>query len=208
MVVPSTVFKRFSSSSIQNAFKSAMGSMGTQAMILTAGRKSSRKKASFHGMTVSSVCSLSVYPKPLLQFNLHLPSYTSASLHDLLYLAIHMFPSTQKAVELGRTFANAVKSPQREMKKAQEDGDLFHEMTTPFRKLKDNDWTVHYTDGVEIPVLTEAAHVFICRKNMVFEIDDHEIWVAEVVDIHSKGDTKGGLLYYKQNFHSLGEKLT
>lgn len=197
-------------------------------MILTAGfDATTRNKTSLHGMTLSSVCSLSINPTPLLQFNLHIPSYTSQSLHENSgILAIHLLPPTPKAVRLGRIFASGVKRETQKLnytyldKSEQElkDGDVFHEMTTPFSNISNDDWKEYkFTDKLSIPILNEAERVFICQKRRVFEIDSHEIWAIEVLNIISPNnqynitnndDKKGGLLYYDRSFHKVGEALS
>lgn len=198
---------------LQNEFKDSMSRIGCQAMILTAGQKSNAR-GSLHGMTLSSTCSLSVYPKPLLQFNLHLPSYTSQNLHELKLLALHVLPPSANAVKLGRIFANGVKRPpQSNQLPDNEDGDLFHEKTTPFTNLETKEWNFHTIENVNIPILQEAERVFICKKNEVFEVDKHEIWVVEVLDIlkpraELAEGLSGGLLYHNRNFHKVGPILT
>lgn len=196
-------------------------------MILTAGFDvASKCKASLHGMTLSSVCSLSINPIPLLQFNLHLPSYTSQSLHENDgILAIHLLPPTPKAVRLGRIFASGIKRETRKSnftyldKTAQElkDGDVFHEMTTPFNNILNEDWKEYnFTDTLSLPIINEAERVFICRKRRVFEIDSHEIWAVEVLNIicpnhhyniAHNDDKTGGLLYFDRSFHRVGNAL-
>lgn len=216
-----------SGSQFRELFKSSMSRISSQAMILTAGFDvSTRNKTSLHGMTLSSVCSLSISPIPLLQFNLHLPSYTSQSLHENKgILAIHLLPPTPKAVRLGRTFASGVK---RETKKLNytyldtseqelEDGDVFHEMTTPFNNISNDDWHEYkFTEELSIPIINEAERVFICQKRQVFEVDSHEIWAIEVLNVISPNnqynianndDKTGGLLYYDRSFHRIGDAL-
>lgn len=215
------------SGQFKELFKSSMSRVSSQAMILTAGFDAiSGNKASLHGMTLSSVCSLSIHPSPLLQFNLHLPSYTSQSLHENDgLLAIHMLPLTPKATRLGRIFASGVKretnkrgityfdTTEQELK----DGDVFHEMTTPFKNISDEDWQEYkFSEKLSLPIITEAERAFICRKREVFEIDSHEIWAVEVLNIIcpnskfniSRNDDKtGGLLYFDRSFHKIGNIL-
>lgn len=213
---------------LRDLFKSSMSRVSSQAMILTAGFNNKNKptETTLHGMTLSSVCSLSIFPIPLLQFNLHLPSYTSQSLHENQgILAIHLLPPTSEAVKLGRIFANGVK---RETKKSgvtyldateEEllDGDVFHEMTTPFNNVPSEDWSIYnFNNQISIPIINEAERVFICQKRRIFEVDSHEIWVIEVLNILSPNeqfnverndDKTGGLLYYNRSFHKIGDAL-
>lgn len=194
--------------SLQTAFKSAMARVSSQAMILTAGARNSNEP--LHGMTLSSVCSLSVYPKPLLQFNLHLPSYTSASLHQNGgFLGLHVMPPSAKSVMLGRKFASGIKRDPEHFEVRPDDGEPFHEMTTPFTDIP-NEYTMHEAkSGLKVPVLTELEVSFICKRREVFTVDDHEIWVVLVDEIlfPNKNEPSGGLLYFDRGFHSVGKPL-
>lgn len=184
-------------------------------------------KQDLHGMTLSSVCSLSVYPTPYLEFNLHLPSYTSKALHENQYLAVHLMPPTHHSAKICRVFAKGVKLNKRgtkwtsqldthskqEQVNDDDDGEIFHEMTTPFTDLVENqDYTFvkRTEDNVAIPVLHHAELVFICKTIHNFSIDDHEIWVVQVIDImtDSKLNKSGGILYFNRGFHKIGETLS
>lgn len=192
-------------------FKAAMARISSQAMILTAGCKSASEV--FHGMTLSSVCSLSVHPKPLLQFNLHLPSYTSKALHENHgQLCLHLMPPTSQSVYLSRTFAAGIKRDKRHFDVKPEDGEIFHEMTTPFAHIGSKSYTLHDTGKCLLPVLKELEKAFICQKNQVFRVDSHEIWVVDVLDIlspnaHYEKQHLGGLLYFQRGFHRVGLSL-
>lgn len=193
------------------SFKAAMARVSTQAMILTAGCKS--PKDVFHGMTLSSVCSLSVHPKPLLQFNLHLPSYTSKALHENHgQLCLHLMPPTSRSVFLSRTFAAGIKTDKKHFKVKPEDGEIFHEMTTPFAHIDAGSYRLHDTGKSLVPVLNELEKAFVCQKNQVFQVDSHEIWVVDVLDILSPNvqyehKQLGGLLYFHRGFHRVGLSL-
>ncbi|KAI5953844.1 hypothetical protein CANMA_004682 [Candida margitis] len=193
-------------------------------------------KQDLHGMTLSSVCSLSVHPNPYLEFNLHLPSYTSTAIHNHQYLAIHLMPPTRHSAKICRVFAKGVKLNKRGTKwtskpitKAQQsvdndvknnknndeddDGEIFHEMTTPFTNLvEDQDYTFikKHDENIAIPILSHAESIFICKTTHNFTIDDHEIWVAKVIDVITDPHLhkSGGLLYFNKGFHKIGETLS
>lgn len=192
------------------AFKAAMARMSAQAMILTAGVKS--PSLVLHGMTLSSVCSLSVHPNPLLQFNLHLPSYTSSSLHENNgLLCLHLMPPTPKLVFLSRTFAAGIKHDRKHFDVDQADDDVFHEMTTPFAHVPSDSYFLHKVNDGFVPVLTELEKAFVCQKFSVFPIENHEIWVVKVLDIllpNKSSKASGGLLYYDRGFHRVGRALS
>ncbi|KAM9892020.1 hypothetical protein OXX79_010311 [Metschnikowia pulcherrima] len=206
-----SLFQSALRSDLGSSFRTAMTRVSSQAMILTAGSKS--PSTELHGMTLSSVCSLSVHPNPLLSFNLHLPSYTSKTLHENNgMLGLHLMPPTKQAVTLGRKFAGGVKRDPSHFDAENEDGELFHEMTTPFSGLQGS-YSMHYAgDGVSVPILNESEAVFLCTKHRVFEVENHELWVVKVNDIlfpNKRYDSapSGGLLYYHRGFHQVGESL-
>lgn len=199
---------------LQLLFRTAMSRIASQAMILTAGCKNSGEIA--HGMTLSSVSSLSVFPRPLLQFNLHLPSYTSSSLHQNEgYLCLHLMPPSEKAVFLSRIFASGVKTDPEHFESKNDDGEVFHEMTTPFTHLLLGDYYHHTVTPhsiVQVPVLKELEVALVCKKEKVVEIDNHEVWIVSVLDILSPNAAfankkSGGLLYFDRAFHQIGPSL-
>ena len=209
-MVPSLTSK--TSLQFRDLFRASMARISSQAMVLTAG--SSKRNEPLHGMTLSSVCSLSVYPTPLLQFNLHLPSYTSSSLHanDGL-LCLHVMPPTEKSVFLSRTFASGIKKDPEHFEVKPDDGEIFHEMTTPFSSIANDDYKLHRVEnGIDVPVLAELEVAFVCKKKEVFTVDNHEIWVVKVLDVlfpngRFKHEKSGGLLYFDRGFHTVGSPV-
>lgn len=194
----------------KDLYKNSMARVCSQAMILTAGCQN--KDEVLHGMTVSSVCSLSAYPAPLLQFNLHLPSYTSQSLHrNNGLLCLHLMPPTQRLVYLSRTFASGIKRDPEHFDVKPDDGQ-FHEMTTPFSQITLDGYKLHELKHGLVPVLNELETAFICSKKVVFNVDNHEIWVVDVLDILAPNEKytnakSGGLLYFDRGFHQVGPSL-
>lgn len=191
--------RNYTTSCLLEPFRLTMARVSSQAMILTSG---TTNKHELHGMTLGSVCSLSVFPKPLIQFNLHLPSYTSSELHKHQYLALHILPPTSQSVHLSRIFAKGIKS---------KDGEVFHEKTRPFHRLKNNhDYLFYEVEDVKIPILHDVETTMICKTRQNFLVDGHEIWVADVIDIVQNDKYKeksGGILYFNRGFHKIGKPL-
>lgn len=193
-------------------------------MILTAPfAKESRDPplSTLHGITLSSVCSLATTPTPLLSFNLHLPSHTSLALHARNgTMAIHMMPPSYTGAKLARIFASGIKVEKsyhsREIsfkanKLEQKDGEIFHERTTPFAHIFQGNWVEWpLDDTLSLPLLKEAERVLICKKRLVMQVDNHEVWAVEVQDIlnYNLCEPTGGLLYYNRKFHQVGDPLT
>lgn len=216
-------FRRLLTSHAQitlDLFRTTMSRVSSQAMILTSAapkkeQTSSKKEsiAQLHGMTLSSVCSLSLLPQPLLQFNLHLPSYTSSEIHKNKYVAIHLLPPSAKSVKLGRVFSSGIKREKVTTvdETGEGDGD-FHEMTTPFSRLKTEDWKYYeISEEIAIPILQEHESVMICEAVKDIQVGNHEIWVVKVLDILTnkeyEGEKTGGLIYFDRHFHRIGDQL-
>lgn len=213
-----------------NSFKSAMSNYASQAMILTSGFKNNSN--CLHGMTLSSVTSLSILPTPLLQFNLHLPSHTSTSLHSTHYLALHILPPTSNSVKLARIFARGIKRDEElrnekiqikiddtlnndtlksslndGLKIGSNDGSNDESMTRPFTHLSSNEYTFFDIDNTKIPILSDAEKIIVCKAEQSFNVDNHEIWVVSVKHIIDNGGDTGGLLYWNRKFHQTGKNL-
>lgn len=195
-------------------------------MILTAPFEGPISLSKLHGMTLSSVTSLTVNPEPIIQFNLQIPSATSTELHQHKYLALHIMEPSEKAVELARIFsmgARHINSTNMDLTK----------VTTPFEQLAVDQWDLYgntdktptalrsdfdasqlFREGnnnINLPILTkDAERVLICEKYKVFRVHNHEIWTCKVkdilVNIHEEGRS-GGLLYFNRRFHKVGKPL-
>ncbi|OBA15295.1 uncharacterized protein OGAPODRAFT_9539 [Ogataea polymorpha] len=176
------------------AYKQAMSSFGSQAMILTAPALSA-SVSDLHGMTLSSVSSLTVSPEPMVQFNLQVPSRTSQTLHESGFLALHILPPVKESVRLARAFSRGTQG---------------NCVTKPFEELKKDEWSYFTTESLKIPVLSLAERILICEKHQVFCVYNHELWtcrVREIVQREVDADVTGGLLYFNRRFHAVGGKL-
>lgn len=192
-------------------FKKAMARIGSPAMVMTCASDtvSSSSLAQelanlakhFHGATLSSVTLLSVSPRPLLLFNVHLPSFASDELHKKDYLAVHILPPTPRLATLGRAFACGLKLARKD--------DQVSGRTLPFEGLvPEKDWYLHkINDSISVPILREAECALVCQTVRSIYIDNHEIWTATVLNVleHDGSDSnKGGLLYFNRAFHRVG----
>lgn len=215
--------KRYINSITENSklikkFKDCMSAISSQAMILTAPVKSPLSSSSLpppssispselHGMTLSSVASLTLNPQPLLQFNLQVPSITSEKLHDLKIFAFHILPPNNNSVRLARIFSKGINS---KPIKDPISGELIH--TKPFMNLSENEWDLfNFKDKINLPILKNSEKIIICEKFKVFKIYNHEIWVCSIKDIINNididGEKTGGLLYFNRKFHKIGDSL-
>ncbi|GMM35543.1 hypothetical protein DASC09_028680 [Saccharomycopsis crataegensis] len=204
------------------SYKESMSRTANQAMILTSAFKakgpgglsaSAETLDDLHGMTLSSVVSLSVQPRTLIQFNLQVPSSTSAKLHDLRWFAIHLLPPVKGSVELVKTFSKGSKYLSKNHHADNKNSDFGKLSTKPFIDLKPEQFIfssqVYSTKNIlvsspyysisderrnttsmelskeklDIPLLSSAERILICSKDRVFKVDDHELWIGEVRDI-------------------------
>lgn len=125
------------------------------------------------------------------------------------------------------------KQQQKQVEEDKVDGEVFHEMTVPFQELdfgidyrfqsvniseisdtlinEDND-PAGLEEFIDIPVLNEAELIMICKCRQNLEVDQHEVWIVEVLQIVTNAKYKhsktGGLLYFNQGFHRVGEAIT
>lgn len=203
-------------------FKNAMSTVGSQAMILTASFSGDLDITKMHGTTLSSVSSLTVYPEPVLQFNIQVPSATSSSIHQNKYLALHILSPSSDSVKLARNFSLGSRFINMQMNSDNTNAERKH--TTPFERIDKQEWELfedviqndrpdsfHLDPKLHLPVLTKnSERILICEKYKVFQIYNHEIWTCKVKDIlinvHEDHKT-GGLLYFNRNFHFVGNPL-
>ncbi|GMG21657.1 unnamed protein product [Ambrosiozyma monospora] len=193
-------------------------------MILTAAFQGVPNPSKYHGMTLSSVTSLTINPEPIIQFNLQVPSTTSSSLHKNKYFALHIMKPTIDSVKLARNFSRGIK-----VSKDPITGKV--KTTRPFEGLNVQEYDL-YLNGEPLPLSLDADHkndvmsddislnlpilcknaerIMICEKYKVFRVYNHEIWTAKVKDILvnvEPSDKTGGLLYFNRQFHSVGVPL-
>ncbi|CCH45030.1 hypothetical protein BN7_4609 [Wickerhamomyces ciferrii] len=188
-----------------------MSSIANQTMILTAPfanhPEDHSQECFYKGATLSSVTSLSINPKPLLQFNLQIPSMTSDLLHDFEIFGIHILPPTQESADLAKLFSKARVYNVEKSK---------YEPVSPFSSLElGKDYELIEIKGagndkIELPILKNVEKLLICCKFKHFEIQDHEIWIGEIKEVREfikNVEKSGGLLNFNRNFHIIGEKI-
>ncbi|CCD25898.2 flavin reductase family protein NDAI_0G01220 [Naumovozyma dairenensis CBS 421] len=209
----------------QLRFKDIMSRISHSVMIITSAVPDTETSSSYHGLTISSMTSLSLNPYPRIQFNLQIPSFTSDALHLYKYFAIHVLKPNEYSINLAKQFSKG--------------SSIRHsngfERTRPFVGLKEHVDFEKYplindkSEKLNIPILSGCERILICKNDHVFEVGDHEIWIGKVEDIlddsvktdaknhnnteqdtknHTKDDgTEGSLLYYNRRFHIIGGHL-
>lgn len=162
-------------------FKESMASIGNQTIILTTSHQ--------RGITLSSFTSLSVNPSPLIQFNVQIPSRTSHLLNYYNHFAIHFLKPNEESVRLIKNFSSAKQFDDLQPQKDFTNFDINHET---------------------LPILSNVDKVLICKKYSNFIVQDHEIWIGEVLEIlnNNKDNVKtGGLFNFNRKFYKIGDEL-
>ncbi|CCK68554.1 flavin reductase family protein KNAG_0B01070 [Huiozyma naganishii CBS 8797] len=179
-------------------FRDAMKRLSYPTIILTSSAPLNSEPSKYHGLTISSMTSLSLNPKPLLQFNLQLPSHTSRALRMHNLFAVHFLRPDYKSIELAKRFSQGTRVGG----------------THPFlglKKLKDYSLFLG-SEEIELPLLKHAERILICKTKDAFVVQDHEIWVGEVIDsiINSPEEetVMGGLLHCNRRFYKLGDTVS
>ncbi|CCF60514.1 hypothetical protein KAFR_0K01600 [Kazachstania africana CBS 2517] len=177
-------------------FLQAMKKMCMPTMIVTSSSVMGSSPMDYHGLTITSMASLSINPRPLVQFNVRIPSATSTNLWAHNLFAIHFLNPETSSVSLAQRFAkHGLDGPSR-----------------PFMGLKQGlDYSLYknnLNNEVELPILEQVDRILICKKKDAFAVQDHEIWVGEVVDIlNRKEEVTGGVLHCNKKFFQLGDEL-
>ncbi|AGO10077.1 AaceriAAR087Cp [[Ashbya] aceris (nom. inval.)] len=208
----------------QQKFKETMSRISNQVMILTT--------SSMKGVTLGSATSLALHPRPMIQFNLQLPSFTSQELHKRRKFALHLMAPTDQSVKLARLFSKgAIRRPDRvvmptrpfEALTAGADFAL-HKVSAsisgPLEPMVDDGASDRQADDpaqvartMELPVLASAERVLICECIRCFRVGDHEIWVGMVEEILSPANSvtnsavTGGLMYCNRQFFKIGSPI-
>lgn len=201
-----------------NSYRHAMGGIASSAMVITTTSISGDEP---RGLTLSSITSLSLKPTPLVSFNVQLPSRTSEVLHDRNIFAINVLPATELSVRLARVFSGAyghttnpfttfpkeffVPSSMPLSNTTTKDKKTIAGLTASPNGVED----VEYEHAKDIPVISTASAILYCKKYKIFNVQDHEIWVASVfhVDTSDSLSVSSTLLYQNRAFHSLGPQL-
>lgn len=195
-------------------------------MILTASFKGKPDISKMHGTTLSSVSSLTVYPEPILQFNIQIPSATSKFIHDNKYLALHILKPSNESVNIARNFSLGSRYINKELTNTDNTNFSNRLYTTPFDRIGKDQWELFedvkkhqrpeylkfsIESGLHLPILTkDSERILICEKYRVFKVYNHEIWTCKVKDVLVNIDDEvktGGLLYFDRKFHLVGPAL-
>lgn len=195
---------------MSQAFRQVMRTLSYPTMIVTSAIPKGTKPLDFHGLTISSMTSLSINPKPLIQFNIKTPSGTSANIKKNKFFAIHFLEPKETNINLAKQFSRGIKD----------------KMTRPFSSLIENKDYICYGSvsfssrpNIQLPILKNTGKILICLSKDVFKVEDHEIWVGEVLEIlpsqnHNEHNSNsntissdGGLLHCMGRFFKIGDSL-
>ncbi len=136
----------------------------------------------YHGLTVNSFTSVSLYP-PLVLFCRKEKPFAQGFLAIGEYFMINILSSHQK--DLASKFANP-------------------KLDSKMRFEKVN-FSPSSKKG--IPLLTGCLGNLECKKKEVIKMGDHSIYIGKVEDIHLN-EEKSPLLYYDKQYRIIEEKPT
>lgn len=183
---------------MRTCFRQSMQRISFPTMIITTSSYSDTPPVDFHGLTVSSMTSLSVSPAPLLQFNVQTPSLSSKNLHKHDLFAVHQLKPQPISVDLIKRFSKGIS-------RGGTKPFVGLEETVDFDIYKN---TIFDSDKTILPIMRDVERILICRKKECFPIADHEVWIGEVIDCIVKNDKiTGGVLHSNGKFYKLGENI-
>lgn len=144
------------------------------------------------GLTISSLTSLSISkPNPLVSFNIQVPSAVSKSLHSADSFAINILPANSVSARLCRSFGGS-------LGKSVNPFEIEHEEIINLSNIMKSD--------IDLPVI-KFATVLVCTKRQVLTIRDHEVWIANVINVYRNGKADKNLIYLNREFHEVGSLL-
>lgn len=148
------------------------------------------------GVIVSSFNSVTLDPRPIVSFNLKVPSRSWDAIRRSMRLCIHLLEASSRGAAIAQVFTKS------------------HDQ--PFSTLRGLGFEITANRGNLPPLVSDEAGSVLARMEAVLlhdkcvTVGDHVIVLAEVVDIVSKNEGTGdvdGLSYAKQGYRMRGQEL-
>jgi flavin reductase (DIM6/NTAB) family NADH-FMN oxidoreductase RutF len=164
--------------------------------------KDADKRALSRGVTVSSLCTVTLHPKPVVSFNLRVPSRSWDAISASGFLRVHLL----KASPEGATAAHVFTLP-------------YEQSHEPFKHLTEKGGHMSYPrtrNPAKVPeiIWPEAIHAnFVAKvlREKCIEVGDHMIIVAEVIKMspsrNADATDKGALAYGMKGYRQLGGEI-
>ena len=143
-------------------------------------------------MTVSSFTTLSLSSKPMVSFNVQLPSRGAKTFTSSKLFAVNFLASTEKHAAIAHAFASS---------------DLNDTQDSLFCKKCDFEEISSFGN---VPVLCDALVVFYCKVvREIYSGTDHILYLGEVVSVKNNtcDENVHGLLYCNRQFHRVGNDI-
>jgi flavin reductase (DIM6/NTAB) family NADH-FMN oxidoreductase RutF len=167
-------------------------------------KNESEKMKLARGVTVSSFCTVTLQPVPIVSFNIRVPSRSWDAISESGHLRVHLLKATPE----GAAAAHAFTLPY----------DLPHE---PFRRLNRSGVFIGGLRKIffrrQVPSIhwAEAIHAAFLAKILpekCIQVGDHTIVVAEVLNVNLSDDPTpsdaGALAYGMKGYRQLGSEIT
>lgn len=179
--------------------RSALRHLTQPVALITSTQPEDPRPQNFRGVTVSSFCTVTLKPKPIVSFNLRVPSRTWDAISASGRLYIHLLHATQEGATTAHAFTLPYEKP--------------HEPFGHLEKFGGKLWSSSVGHASPRIDWREAVHVAM-RANLLpdkcIPVGDHVIVVAEVdmvKDIGPDAVDAGLLAYGRRGYRKLGEEL-
>lgn len=160
-------------------YRDAMRNVGSTVCVITCQASTGEKG----GMTISSFCSVSLNPTPIVSFNIQVPSRTSHLLKACGgVFAVNVLESSTENIRLAQAFA----------------GWKGHEYN-PFKAYESM-----FEELEGVPSIKKSTSLF-CEIIDQVEVQDHNLILARVNKVKYRG-TKP-MIYLNGGFHNVGNSL-
>ncbi|GAB7331678.1 hypothetical protein MBLNU13_g03665t1 [Cladosporium sp. NU13] len=162
-------------------------------------------RRSARGVTVSSFCTVTLQPIPVVSFNIRVPSRSWDAISASGYLRVHLLKASPEGAAVAHAFTLPYEQPHQ-----------------PFEQLSQSSVTTAFfrktQDPAKVPQLTSRAAIhanFVARliPEKCIQVGDHMIVVAEVTETHltpfaaaAASDT-GALSYGMRGYRQLGGEI-
>lgn len=172
---------------VSTAYRDLMRRMPQPVVVITASDVPTEASAQTHGvagvcgMTASSFASLSMHPRPLVCFNIRTPSRTNDRIAETGSFVAHILGDAPEHLVWARSMAGA---------------------EGPVPELS---WE---TSPEGVPHVRNAVGILHCRARQCLNLEDHRLWVADVVRAEpGLALSAAGMVYFDRAFRALGQSL-
>lgn len=184
-----------------NEVRSALRHLVQPVALITATRPGLESPHKSRGVTVSSFCTVTLDPKPIISFNLRVPSRTWNAIYESRRLCVHLLSATSEGATAAHAFTRPYELPHQPFELLEEHGGIVH---------KETDKSTRTPPTVNWPA---AVHISMQARLLVdkcVNVGDHVVVLAEVDGVENIGGDvpESGLLAYgRRGYRVFGNEL-